>query len=201
MMVAILVGGLLIAGILRIYVSANQSTRVQTGLLTVQEKMRFLHYLFAYRVRMVGYAECDRLLKPVQQTSAIFAYHAKHGDALVLGECYRYQGHLQFMRMKYFVATTARTNHQQHRVMALFQQPVGGQRVELVTGVNHMQLQFGLATPDGKNIQQMLPAAQIKNWKLVKSVDMTLWLLSRDHAIKKAVHFYLRLRERYGWSF
>lgn len=195
LLAAVFLSSLLLLGLTKIYLSVQESYRLQNSLLNIQEKMRLLSRLLTYRVRMAGFAGCDHSVEKVKQPQAIVGYQKGDNAVLALGECYPFKNREQFMRVKYFVAKTSRKNSQGSPIYALYQQPIGSRRIELAEGISKMQIKYGIATQDAKNIKQYISAPQVSDWKKVRSVDIKLLFNSIDQRIKKSFNLYISLRE------
>lgn len=63
LMIAIALGGLVIAAVGRIYLSNSQSNRIQMALARLQENSRFANYILGRQIRMSGYQGCSNITK------------------------------------------------------------------------------------------------------------------------------------------
>lgn len=62
LMIAILLGGILLGGVLQILASNKQTFRVQTGLARLQENGRYAKFILSNDIRMAGFQGCPKLV-------------------------------------------------------------------------------------------------------------------------------------------
>lgn len=61
MMISLLIGAILLAGVLQIFISSKQTYRMQDGLSRLQENARFAMEFLTYDLRLAGYQGCPSI--------------------------------------------------------------------------------------------------------------------------------------------
>ena len=100
-----------------------------------------------------------------------------------------------FIKTAYFVAKTTRKDTHGKWVYALYRSINEGNKEELISGINNMQISYGVdANGDGK-VDAYYSAEQVADWEKVLSV---LLILSLQEGGDKAIEWplYIALRER-----
>ena len=103
---------------------------------------------------------------------------------------------MSLTNVTYSVQDTGRTDDAGNAVLGLFETPAGGAAVEVVSGVEDMQITYGIdtsATPNGEaNSYQVAPAAGSPLWSRVVSVRIAL-LIATEREIGNEVRPYTDL--------
>lgn len=77
-------------------------------------------------------------------------------------------------------------------VPALYQQSLHGYAEELVSGIENMQLTYGVDYDNDQQVDQRLSAAQVKNWAQVHSVQIDLLVRSLTPVAEKPLPYVFR---------
>ena len=187
---------LLISGLLQIYLTVQKNFIVQNALATIEENGRFAVHFLEKNIRMAGYAECVAEGLP-DPSSAIRGYQdqlpaylqgkvAKGNDSIEIGRCQKLANEEQFLQEAYIISDSGRKNALGGKIYALYVAPMSGNKRELVSGITQMQIRYGIASVDGRDIANYLPAAQISDWSAVRAVEITLLLSSEQPVFHKA---------------
>lgn len=193
LMLALVLSALLSVGLVTLYASIKRANQTASELATIQEQGRFVVDQLDARTRLAGDASCGEGTA-INAADAIGGGINRYGDVLRIGECLPYKGKRQFVLVDYFIDYTRRRDAQGNKIMSLYERPVGGRRVELAEHVVGLMVRYGVASEDHRNIAHMLPAAAVKDWSLVRALDMGI-TLKAGH-LTKLWHTYVALRER-----
>lgn len=194
--IACSLGLLVTSGLISIYLSVSSNHKLVQVLSDLQESGRFALTILNQRIRTAGFVGCDDNLQPVNQEQAIVGYDHGHlpdelknqvvagTDAVVILSCENnstISEDSHITQMAYYIGDTHRWNSQGRKILALFQKPLGSDRIELVAGIEQMQILYG---PENKI------AAQVENWADVRSVKIDLLINSIEPALKKSQSYY-----------
>lgn len=94
--------------------------------------------------------------------------------------------------LTFSVEDTGRSDESGNAIQSLFETPAGGSRIEIMTGVEDMQITYGEDTSKNGEADSYLPAATVASWANVVSVRVNL-LVSTDHGIGPDTRPYLDL--------
>lgn len=179
MILACALSTLLIAGLLKIFLGLQHSITLQKTIADMQERGRFAVILLKNFIRKSGKNDCE-LLKPVG--NALREYHSQqvmpNTDAIVVKTCRHYLKKMRYLPTALYIARTTRRNSSGETITALFEKNLLSQRRELIENVRDMQIRYGIASPSGSEIAHTVPAEQVTDWKQVKSVAISLLLVS-----------------------
>ncbi len=187
---AIILSTVIMLALSKVYLVVQRNHQLQENWANWQAQEDFLQYFFSARLRMAGYAVCDKNLSPVSQQQAIQGYHSDQvpaylhtqvllgSDVFVVGQCVHYQQQQQFIKMAYYIGKTSRRDSQGHLILALFMKPAHGQRQELIANVVNMKVEYGVSDASANGVLRYLNAKQIVNWQAVKSVVIHVLLKS-----------------------
>ncbi len=226
---AMVISTILVLGLITIYLSIKMNYNLQQALASLQDSARFAINTLNQRIRLAGFLGCADDKNPVDTKQALIGYDSQHlpgslvtqvvsgTDALVVTSCvsnFYIAKNAEITSMAYYIGDTGRKNSQGQSILALYQKPAGSDREELVSGVEQMQIQYGLA-PEGNDVAYYT-AEQIIDWQLVRSVKIDLLLnsiepiltqpqtyyfhgktiISNDRLLHKVWSTYVALRER-----
>ena len=206
LLVASALSTLVIAGLIPIYIGIKTNSQYQHALMDLQDSQRFAQILLSQRIRAAGFVGCADASNPVEQSQAIVGYDnntlpaalqnqvVSGTDAVSIRSCLsqsQISQNAQLANMAYYVGDTYRTNQQGQPVLALFQKPLdSGDRVELVAGVEQMQIRYGIAGNSAASPLTYYTAAQITDWRAVRSLQIELLTNSIDPFLKKPQTYY-----------
>ncbi len=192
------------SGLIMSYVGIKGSYIQQNALLEMQDSGRFAVSILNERLRIAGWIGCVDPDNPVHQNQAVTGYDSDHlpdflknqvvpdTDVVVVYSCVA-NSHLsedtKLLTLAYYIGDTGRKNAEGQPVLALFQKPSDGDRVELASGVERMKIMYGV------NIAANLPlqyfsVAQISNWEQVRGIQIDLLINSIDAVLKKPLGYY-----------
>lgn len=213
-LISTVLGLILLAGLTQIYLSLKSTYQLQHGLNTIQETGRFVTYFLNQNIRLAGYADCQNSNQLVAQADAIHGYNSnaipgflaanhvvKGTDIIVIKRCDKINGAIKFLTIAYFIADTQKKNQQGLPILGLYQKRMfpgsSPDTIEIASGVENMQIKYGLPDATGKDIAQYVTANQINDiaWDKVRSVAISL-VLSSDRSLHKEWNTYVTLRER-----
>lgn len=163
----------------------------QLDLSIIQEDNRFLTLFLNAKIQMAGNSDC--LTKPPSAKSEfVKGYNSDDAlsklglsilpgsDLLQLQECVRLHDQIHDWPIEFFVADTFRQNQQHQEINALFFKVGHHPREELITDVNHFQLQFGVTDVSNNNIVSYQAADTVTDWRKVKMVKINYLLSSHN---------------------
>jgi len=102
----------------------------------------------------------------------------------------------RFTEIAYFISNTSRKDSFGAPIYALFETINRGNREELVSGINNMQIRYGINHSDEKvSFYSATEIDQLKLWSQVKCVQIDLDFVYQNHQTKK-ISFDIALRER-----
>jgi len=198
---------LIIAGLIQIYLAIKLNYNKQQALLNLEESERFAQYILNQRIRQAGLIICQNQSQPVQTDQAITGYNSQNlpvflqgqvivgTDALVIKSCEN-NSHIsqdtQFTTMAYYIGDTNRKNQQGQSILGLFQKPEEGDRVELISGIEQMQILYGVSKNPASELLVYLPAEQVTDWLSVRSVQIDLLLNSIDAVLNKPQTYFFQ---------
>jgi type IV pilus assembly protein PilW len=202
---------IVIAGVFISYLSITNISHFQQNREDMQSSIRFATQILSERIRLAGFIGCAQAEQPVLQDQAIQGYDSDHApsefnekpvsgtDAVVINSCvsntYIFKNSA-LTKMMYYIGDTNRKNSAGQKIYALFQKPLNNERLELVTGVDNMQLTYGVLASD--TTIAYYTAAQILDWQKVVSVNMNLLFHSEEPVLRVSQpwNIYVTLRER-----
>lgn len=196
-MLACVLASLLIEGCLQMYLATQKTFALQQAIIFLQENVRFASHFLTTNIQMAGYAACDTTSPLTPSNLAIQGFRdtlpselqnkvVKGTDGMVIGRCELQNGKSVFQQLAFFIGTTNRKNILGKPVYALYVNPLGSDKSELVSNVDNMQLSYGIADASGENIAQYLSADQVQNWNQVRSVEIALLLSSQTPVLAQA---------------
>lgn len=181
-------GSMITVNLLIVFVTFYHNVCLQAELTAMQENGRFITYFLTKQIRSAGDASCIH-------DQWVNRDKAMGGEVLQLGECILYHGHRQFMQTQYFVDDSGRKNFAGEAIYSLYMKTIGSEREELIENVKSLQIRYGVTLFGQQRIAAYVPANQVTDWNLVRSVDATLIFVG-DKTMEKPWHFYATLRER-----
>lgn len=199
----------LMGGLITIYLSIKTNNNLQQALTNLQESGRFALYILNQRIRVAGLVNCKNKSDPVDQDQAIIGYDSSNlpyelqdqvesgTDAVVINSCSDNSSislNTQLTQMAYFIGDTYRKNSQGQRILALFQKPLNGDRIELVQGVEQMQNLYGVVV-SGVTGLAYYPAKLIDDWKKVRIVQINLLMNSVEPILTKPQSYNFNMQE------
>jgi hypothetical protein len=199
-------GILLIAGSLSVYLSMTNNNRLQQGSEDLQAAARFSIELLNQRIRIAGYVGCNTPDQPINQDQAITGYDSAHipsefhetpiagTDAIVINSCVSntyIANNAALTTMMYYIDDTNRKNSLNKPILALFQKPLNGDRLELVAGVENMRIIYGVNLPDSTKLNYY-QASQISDWQQVRSVEIDLLFNSIEPLLNKPQPYFFQ---------
>lgn len=196
MMLAQALALFLIIGLIQIYLTVEKTFHVQQAIMQMQENGRFAVHFLREHILIAGNANCDSSKSFVNTDLAIKGYAhelpvflrgkvAKNTAVVVIGHCETQDNITSFKQRAFFIGATSRKNKSGKTTYALYEMPIGNNKRELVSDISDMQISYGVATEDGKNILEYLPADAVLNWKKIKSVSIALLLDSEFPILSK----------------
>ncbi len=189
-MIACVLGSLLTLGLIQIYFATQKTFTLQQAIVFMQENARFANHFLTTTIRMAGYAACDAKSDLTNPDLAIHGYQnalplalqgkiLKDTDSVVIGRCDLQKGSLVFQQLALFIGATTRKNVLGKTVYALYINPLGSDKSELVSNIDNMRITYGVTDASSQDVVQYLSADQVSNWRNVRAVDIML-LLSSD---------------------
>ena len=196
-MLACFLGVLLIGSFIEIYLSVKKTVMLQKALIEIQENARFSAHFISQNIRLAGYADCDSSGILVNKALAIQGYQnslpaflaekaLKNTDSIQLGECKAKDDKTRWAPFVFFIGQTSRKTSLGKTINALYEMPIDNDKRELVAGVDDMQIQYGVTDTKGADISAYLPANQVSDWEMVKSVKIALLFSSELPVLAKA---------------
>lgn len=225
-MLACALGLFLISGFIQIYLAVQKTFTLQQAIVTIQENARFAIHFLNQDIRMAGYSGCDATTALTNNDLAIHGYQnnppdfykgkvLKDTDSIVIGRCETENGKEVFKQLAFFIGATSRKNVLGKSVYALYVNPEGGDKSELVSNVDNMQIHYGIGSVDQQDVTQYLLANQVTDWNNVRTVEISLLFSSptpvlaqpeaytfadsvfpKDRFLHREWHTYITLRER-----
>lgn len=200
--IALFLSSLLMITLTRVYLNVKVNYRFQEKFASFQEEGRFITALLTKRIHRADDTSCMKFSKSIKSMMVIHGYSAvqlpqdttaeKNTDAMMIGECLWYQQHQQFVRMLYFIGDTGRKNKKGKSILALYQKPFKGRREELVSHIANMKIQYGITSTNKKEITHYVSAEAVKDWRLVRAVDVSLFF----DELQKSWHIFIALYGR-----
>lgn len=201
-LVAAALASLLMTGLIKLYIGMKQNYHLQSGLATIQENGRFAMYFLDRRVHRAGDMSCVKekpksfqMIRGYSRANApsrLKRQMIKNSDAFIMSSCERYKGRKQFIKTAYFISKTSYKNQQGKRVLAIYMKNMSrrsSRREELVPGIVGMHIKYGVLNKKGNSVECYVAAGQVKKWKRVTSVDISLLLSSIDNALRKPMMY------------
>ena len=99
---------------------------------------------------------------------------------------------MPMQNLTFSVEDSLRTDESGNVIQSLFETPAGGTRIEIMTGVDDMQITYGEDTGNNGEANVYRDAATVTNWANVVSVRINL-LVSTDHNIGPDTRPYIDL--------
>ena len=201
LMLATSLGLFLIVGLMQVYLSVEKTYRLQQAIIQLQDNGRFAIHFLSQHIRMAGYADCNGSDTFVNPDLAIRGYDRilpdflknkkplKDTDSLAIGRCQTNQGVETFDQSAFFIGTTNRMDALGRSIHALYTTPFVGDKRELVSNIDAMQIRYGVLTADGKNTIY-LAAHQISDWHKVISLEIALLLSSEFPVLSKPAPYF-----------
>lgn len=199
-MLSTALGLFLIGGFIQIYLTVEKTFNLQQAITQIQENGRFAVHFLRERILMAGYEDCGASPSFVNADLAIQGYRntlpgflqskaLTNTDSVVIGRCEVDGGVMQFKQVAFFIGATNRKNKLGKTIYALYEMPVGDDKRELVSGISHMKINYGVATLDGADVLQYLSADNVVDWKKIKAVDIALLLDSETPVLSKPASY------------
>lgn len=207
LLIAGALGTIILAVLITIYSAIKASTNRQQFLLDLQDSGRYAQTVLNQRLRSAGFIGCTNPANPVDLSQGIIGYSSQNlpsqlqgqvvagTDAVVVYSCQsnsQIAADASLVSMAYFIGDTGRLNQSGQPILALFQKPLDGDRLELVAGVEQMQIMYGVAANPATDILAYYSAAQMTNWQIVRSVQIDLLLNSVDPALTQPQTYYFQ---------
>lgn len=206
-LIASALGTLIIAGLMRTYLSIKTNYNRQQSFMDLQDSGRFSEVILNQRIRLAGFVGCVNAEFPVDQNQAIVGYDSEHlpsqlqnqvikgTDAIVIHSCTsnsKISEGAALVSMAYYIGDTDRTNLQGQPIFSLFQKPLDGDREELIAGVEQMKIVYGVMDSRAPGTIVYYPAASVVNWEAVRSVQIDYLLNSVDAILTKPQAYYFQ---------
>lgn len=161
-LIALAMSGLLIMSLGEVYLHIKRNFFIAHRIMQTQQEGLYVTQLLNKYISLIGSNSCDGYKKATQP---VFAYKTEdHNDALKIYSCWYYQGKYQAKSIEFYLAKTLRKQHNQP-VYALYAEPQGGRRVELVPNISQLKFTFLLA---GQSV--LIPGYAIKDWSKVRAI-------------------------------
>lgn len=186
MMVALILSVIILAGVISVYMSVKQQYQYQHSLAIIQTNGRFSLGFLTRQIRMAGNQRCINPTTEKPASNALVGFSSRLrpsfvsmsamivSDGLVIDSCQTVDDHEQFIKTAFYIAKTSHRNKQGQWVNGLYMQMQGHRRIELVSGVNDLQLRYGIRGEQG--IVSYVKASQVMNWADVLSVFIKIQL-------------------------
>ncbi|MDD5272015.1 MAG: PilW family protein [Methylovulum sp.] len=197
LMVAMLIGLFLLGGILQIFTSSRQAYRIQDNLAHLQEDGRFALDFIANDVRMADFWECRAVspvaANPANTLSGTDATGPNNADSItVVWRTGTWVGAtctdtLPDITVTYWIQASTSGNG-----TSLWRIITGGQPVELIEGVENMQILYGedINGPDNNGYytpNYYVPSGLVTNMGNVVSIRISLLLATLDNVATSPV--------------
>ncbi|TVR63422.1 MAG: prepilin-type N-terminal cleavage/methylation domain-containing protein [Candidatus Competibacteraceae bacterium] len=199
-LLSLVLGLIVLAGIMQVYLSNQQTTRYLRGMANVQENGRFAVDLLARNLRMAGYDDPDTALDPVAafaptapDTSGLFGIDGASGapDTLIT----RFEGgnNIRDCLGNLVAASTAVQNT--FTVDAATEELVCATRHSgsmtittqpLATGIENLRVWYGEDTDGDLVANRYVTASGVGNWANVISLRMALLVNSEIEVLPQA---------------
>ncbi|MBS0350284.1 MAG: PilW family protein [Proteobacteria bacterium] len=220
-LVASFISAMVIAGLTSVYLGIKNTYVRHQVVIDLQESARFALSFLNLRIRVAGYVGCQYPQNPIA-SDAVTGYDSnsalppalqdqviKGTDALVITSCVsnsQLSENTQLISMAYFIGDTNRKNSLGMPILALFQKPLDGDRVELVPGVEQMHILYGVKN-ETEGVLDYFSASQVTDWQKVIGMQIDLTINSiepvftknngvQDLLLHKNWSTYITLRER-----
>ena len=126
-------------------------------------------------------------------SNTLINHAAGQNTSAELSQAYTTTAHVaKFESYAYYIAQTGRNNLNGDPIPALFRMDIAGNAVELVEGVENMQITYGLDTDNDGSVDRLSTAnvistdpADNNSWDKVKTVNISLLVNSIDSASDK----------------
>lgn len=205
LLIANLLGLLLLLALTQIYLNIKNTYQLQQAIVTIEEHARFSIYSLNQQIRMAGYADCEKSLTPTINVDAVQGYSTNtlpgflkfnrivaNTDILVIKQCAWINSQEKLLTIAFFIADTLQKNNVGQPIYGLYEKKISAQgevnTQELASGVENMQLQFGISNRN-KNIDGYKKIAQMQDndWIKVKGIKITLLFNSINTVLKKSI--------------
>src|SRR5262249_23222229 len=113
---------------------------------------------------------------------------------IVIGACRFYKKQWQFIKTAYFIDQATRKDAKGRPIFSLYEQPLFGRRLELVSHVSQWHIKYGLFKSDS-GVLSYVSANEVKDWKAVKSVSIRA-VLEASPLPDQTLYMTVALRER-----
>jgi len=188
LLIASTLGLMLMGALIEVYLSTKNTLQAQEALSHIQENARYAIYILNQKIRMAGFSNCIDSNSSFRLSGFMGRGVVANTDAILIGACIPFKNKIRFMKTAYYIGNTRRKNQTGNIIFALYRKTIPGRRQELVPNVESMKIQYGIAN-------HYLRAGQVRDWKAVHSVKITLLFNSGSRAIQKKWHTYITLRE------
>lgn len=206
-LVSVVLLALISYGMVSIYLSISHGRQIRQSLLDIQQRGEMVLSTLSRYVRQAGDMSCV----PQHQRQAllhksIVGYDAASlplhygikplvgSDIIVVGECQPLHRVKQYQQYAFYIANTGRTDSHGVSVAALYKKRLGGQAVEVVSGIDRLEFSYGLMTAERGDISQYVGSSSVVDWSRVKTVQVAVDLASGE--LSKVWHSYITLQNR-----
>lgn len=201
-MIASLLGIILIAGLMQIFLSIKKTYQLQQALAIIQENGRYVTYLLNQNIRMAGFDQCEDTEANAKEI--IYGYSGNHlptalknshviptSDVVAIKRCASNNGKEKMATILFYVAGNLRKNETGQATSGLYEKILfnnnENKTQELVSGLEDMRISFGISNDDRdvvayKRIGQM----QKDDWQKIKSLEIALLLNSINNVLSNA---------------
>lgn len=190
LLLACSLGLYLMTGLIQVYLAVEKTLTLQDAVILLTENGRFATQFLRQNLLLAGYAACQNG-QTVDQDSAILGYQENlpdflqgkvvpGNDSVLIGRCRSESGKEQFSQHAFIISNTGRKNALGNPVSALYDAPVSGNKTELIPDVTAMKIYYGITDATGEDIVAYLPAKQVKDWRMVRAVEVVFMLSSEQ---------------------
>ncbi len=196
-LLAIFLGILALSGSIMAYLSLKSNYMRQQLVSDLLDNTRFVGNLLNQRIATAGFIGCQSA-EMVDKQQGIMGYSGDHlplewqnqvvskTDMFIIKSCVSHS-HLsqdaKVIKMAYFIGDTHRVNSLGTPILALFEKPDGEDRLELASGVEQMQILYGISDIAKQNLVYY-PAIAVHDWSAVRGLQIDLVLNSIEPALK-----------------
>jgi type II secretory pathway pseudopilin PulG len=209
--VVLVLAAVVVAGMIKLYVSVNAGNQLQNAIATISQQGRFVISRINTSVKQAGDKRCLSPSAPKLLAPAVAGFSAKNtpsawrikpvkdSDVLLVASCINYKNKKQYLQTAYYVKQSRRKNTSGMPINALYEKIKGARSVELAEGVDALHFSYGVGTADKMNIKNYVDEGKVKHWSDVRVVRMSVTLdsiepiLQHDHyrVLSKVWHAYI----------
>ncbi len=186
LLIAMFMAVLLTTGALEIYLSLKKNSLIHQAQLQSDVEIRLAIWRVNAWIRLAGYQGCIHKDRSVNRKEAIRGYSANNipsfygisakpdTDVLVIGECFYYQHHWQFLHQAIYIGKTGRKDKNGKNIYALYDKKIPGKSEELAGLISSLNILYGIKNPTLQEVGAYKNSTDNPDWSSVISVEYHL---------------------------